>query len=57
MMALLLAGTIALDPGASTVRGAAKVGTAGATDGAVYVRTSGATNGAAGRATVAGGAM
>ena len=44
-MALLLTGTIALDPGASTVLGAAKVGTAGAT------------NGAAGRVTAAGGAV
>ena len=57
MMALLLACTTALDPGASATLGVAKDGTVGATDGAANDRTAGATNGAAGRVTATDGAM
>ena len=57
MIALLLACTRALDPGASAVLGAAKDGTTGANVGDAIVRNAGATKGAAGHAAVTGGAV
>ena len=57
MIALLLACTRALGPGASAVLGAAKDGTMGTNAGDAAVRNAGATKGTAGRAAAIGGAV